>query len=211
MKSIVEELNWRYATKLFDSTKKLTSEQLNGLLEVVRLAPTSYGLQPFKVLIVNSPTLRKQLLKHSFGQQQIVDASHLLIFCAETILNSEIIDQYIERIATTRSIEVSKLTGYKDFMSRTLLGQSVDAIIHWNAKQIYLALGMLLQSCSKLKIDATPMEGFDAQGYIETLHLEKLNLHPVIACPIGFRSSEDSVQYLKKVRKEHADMIIQIN
>ena len=211
MKSIVEELNWRYATKLFDSTKKLTSEQLNGLLEVVRLSPTSYGLQPFKVLVVNSPALRKQLLKHSFGQQQIVDASHLLIFCAETILNSEIIDQYIERIATTRSIEVSKLTGYKDFMCRTLLGQSVDAIIHWNAKQIYLALGMLLQSCSKLKIDATPMEGFDAQGYIETLQLEKLNLHPVIACPIGFRSSEDAVQYLKKVRKENAEMIIQID
>jgi nitroreductase len=211
MKSILEEMNWRYATKKFDPSKKISAEQLDVLLEVVRLAPTSYGLQPFKVIVIQSPEIREQLLPFSFGQRQVVEASHVLVFCAETQLDSTTIDQYIERIATTRNQDETELQGYKSFMNRTLLDQEEDSIVNWHAKQVYLAVGMFLQSCSKLKIDATPMEGFNADGYSDVLQLNALHLHPVIVCPIGYRSADDSVQHLKKVRKEGSEMIIQLD
>lgn len=207
MKSILEDLNWRYATKKFDPTKKITSEQLDVLLEVLRLTPTSYGLQPFKFLVIENPEIREKLKEKSANQSQITDASHLIVLCSYLDIHDLHVDNHVKNTAQTREIEHSNLERYRDFMKGSINKLESPVKLEWNKKQAYIALGLLLHACAQMRIDSTPMEGFDAEGYDEILNLKSKNLHATVICPIGFRSAEDHTQHMKKVRKSQADLI----
>ncbi|HTG66027.1 MAG TPA: NAD(P)H-dependent oxidoreductase [Flavobacterium sp.] len=208
MSKFIEHQNWRYATKKFDATKKISNEDLNTLKEAIRLSSSSYGLQPYKVIIVESPELRAKIQPAAWGQSQIVEASHLIIFANETQLDEQHIDDYITNISETRNIPVDSLAGYSDFMKSKILTLPEDSKNIWTAKQTYLALGNLLNAAAELKIDVTPMEGFVPEQVNEILGLEKLGLNTSLIATLGYRHEEDATQHYKKVRKSQDELFI---
>lgn len=206
MNKLIEDLNWRYATKKFDLTKKITDEDLEIIKESLRLVPSSYGLQPLKYLLIEDSNLRQQLREKSFNQSQITDASHLLIICAKSEITEEFIDNYITSIAQIRAVSIDSISGFGTYMKKQILPLKNEYIADWNAKQAYIALGHLLHTCASLRIDATPMEGFQKEAYDEILKLEQQGLQSVLVCPMGYRSSEDMNQKLVKVRRSIIDL-----
>lgn len=201
MHKIIEDLQWRYATKKFDPTKIVSAEQLHVLKESIRLTASSYGLQPFKVLIIESKEIREALVEASYGQRPVADASHLFVFCAATDLEHSTVDAYMDRIASAREIEPARLEGFSKGIKNSFEGKSADDIFKWTSKQTYIALGHLLHTCASLRVDALPMEGFDASAYNRILDLDQHNLSATLACPVGFRHADDISQHSKKVRK----------
>jgi nitroreductase len=208
MSNFIKDANWRYATKKFDSSKKITTEDLDILKEAIRLSSSSYGLQPYKVIIVENPELRAQLQPAAWGQSQIVDASHLFVFANETNIGSESIDGLLKLMSETRETPIEALAGYGDFMKSKIATLSEDSKNIWSAKQTYLALGNLLNAAAELKIDVTPMEGFIPAQVNEILGLDKLNLNASLMATVGYRHDEDASQFYKKVRKSHEDLFI---
>lgn len=208
MSTFLEQQNWRYATKKFDATKKISNEDLNTIKEAIRLSSSSYGLQPYKVIIVENPELRAKIQPAAWGQSQIVEASHLIIFANQTQLNEQDIDNYVTNISATRNIPVEALEGYGSFMKSKILTLSEDAKNTWTAKQTYLALGNLLNAAAELKIDVTPMEGFAPEQVNEVLGLEKLGLNTSLIATLGYRHEADDTQHYKKVRKSEQELFI---
>lgn len=208
MNHFLETQNWRYATKKFDATKKISTEDLNTLKEAIRLSSSSYGLQPYKIIIVENPELRAQLLGAAYGQSQVVDASHLIVFANETNINDQTIEKYITRIGDTRNIPVESLTGFGNYMKGAINHLTEDAKNIWASKQTYLALGNLLNAAAELKIDVTPMEGFVPAQVNEILGLNALGLNASLMATVGYRHTEDATQHLKKVRKSNEELFI---
>lgn len=204
--SLIQSLKWRYATKKFDTTKSITAEDMQVILEAIQLTATSYGLQPYKVLNIANKEMRQQMQVASWGQAQVVDACDVLVFCAYTEITSDMVDNYVQRKATTQSIPLKNLTGYSAFMKSKIEEKSPEELIEWNARQIYIALGNLLAVCGELEIDACPMEGFEPEKYDEMLGLKEKGLTAVLVCPIGYRSAEDMTQHSPKVRKPLAEL-----
>jgi nitroreductase len=210
MTSFIENQNWRYATKKFDTTKKVSPQDLETLKEAIRLSSSSYGLQLYKIILVENTTIREKLQPASWGQTQIVDASHLIVFANQTHIGNPEIDSYLENVSQTRNMPIDALSGYGDFMKSKINSLPEEAKNVWTAKQTYLALGNLLNAAAELKIDVTPMEGFDAKEYNEILGLDKLNLNAAVVAAVGYRHEEDATQHYKKVRKSNADLFITI-
>lgn len=210
MSTLLDNLNWRYATKKFDATKKISSADLNTLKEAVRLAASSYGLQPYKVVIVENPEIREQLKAAAYGQTQITDASQIFIFANDLNAGAESVDAYIKNISETRGVPADALAGFADMMKGTIANLSQDAKNIWTAKQTYIALGTLLAAAAELKIDATPMEGFNAAAFNEILGFDKLGLKASVIATVGYRHGEDDTQHYKKVRKSHEELFITI-
>ncbi|MEL1241811.1 NAD(P)H-dependent oxidoreductase [Flavobacterium flavipallidum] len=208
MSTFIENQNWRYATKKFDASKKISEQDLNTLKEAIRLSSSSYGLQPYKVIIVENPELRAKIQPAAWGQTQIVDASHLIIFANETQVEEQSIDNYIANISATRNIPAEALSGYADFMKSKLLSLPEDTKKIWTSKQTYLALGNLLNAAAELKIDVTPMEGFVPEQVNEILGLDKLGLNTSLIATLGYRHEEDTTQHYKKVRKSKEELFI---
>ena len=207
-KNIIESLNNRYATKIFDTNKRITQDHLNIIVEAVRLTPTSFGLQLMKLVIVENKDLRKELLLHSFGQNQVVDASHLIILCREKIANKSHISDYISNVATTRNLSIDSLNNFKNMMENYVFSMSDSDRNEWMNKQVYIALGNLLTTCAILKIDSCPMEGFKPNEYSKTLSLEEKNLEAVLVIPVGYRSENDKNAIAKKVRRLESEFKI---
>ena len=207
MHTIIEDLIWRYATKKYDTTKKIPQDQIDILIEALRLSPSSYGLLPFKILMIESAEIREKLKPHSWNQSQITDASHLLVFCSLKEMTDVYIDQHTELVEMTRSLEKGQLQGFANFVKVKVNEKSVFDQSEWNARQSYIALGILMQSCAALRIDATPMEGFEPEKYNEILGLNDKNLDATLVCALGYRSEEDTNQHLKKVRKPMTDFL----
>ena len=201
MNNFIENQNWRYATKKFDATKKVSTEDLETLKKAIQLSSSSYGLQLYKVLIIENPEVRAQLQPVSWGQSQIVDASHLLVFANIVNVQESHIDAYVQNIADTRGLSVEDLKGYSDFMKSKIVPLPVEQKAVWTSKQTYLALGNLLNAAAELKIDVTPMEGFEPEKYNEILGLDKLGLNASLVAAIGYRHEEDATQHYAKVRK----------
>ena len=197
---ILEGLNWRYATKKFD-TKKLEKAQIDLVLESLRLTASSYGLQPMHVVVVENPSVREELVGHSWGQKQVADASHLLVLCRQNDMTANDVDHYIATIVAARQVAKESLTGYSDMMKGTLAKMSEEQKVIWMSNQVYLALGNLLTVCAAEGIDACPMEGFDKAAYDRILKLEEKGLNSVVVCPVGYRSAEDPYAKVAKVRK----------
>ncbi|MFY8069653.1 MAG: NAD(P)H-dependent oxidoreductase [Flavobacterium sp.] len=204
--NFIENQNWRYATKKFDATKKIAPADLEILKEAIRLSTSSYGLQLYKVFIIENPAVRAQLQPASWGQSQIVDASHLFVFANYTDVQESHIDHYVENIAQTRGISIEAVKGYGDFMKNSLIGLPQDKKAIWTSKQTYLALGNLLNAAAELKIDVTPMEGFEPAKYNEILGLNALGLNASLVATVGYRHEEDATQHLAKVRKSTEEL-----
>jgi nitroreductase len=208
MSTFLDKQNWRYATKKFDTTKKISNEDLDFLKEAIRLSASSYGLQLYKVIIVETAELRAKLQPAAWGQSQITDASHLIVFANQTTVGEEDINAYLKNACETRNLPAEAMNGYGDFMKGSLSNMPEDAKKVWTAKQTYLALGNLLNAAAELKIDATPMEGFVADQFNEILGLDKLNLNAAVIATIGYRHEEDATQHYKKVRKSNEDLFL---
>lgn len=206
MSQIIEDLNWRYATKKYDSSKKISASDLDILKNVLTLVPTSNGLQPFKFLIVDNTEIREKLKGKSFGQSQITDASHLIVMCAVKDINAAFVDDYLQLNANHRNIEIENLAGFRSHLHQTVVSKEGQDNLTSNSKQVYIALGHLLHAAAQLRIDTTPMEGFNADAYDEILGLSEKNLHATVVCTLGYRSTEDNYQHLKKVRKSQEDL-----
>jgi nitroreductase len=201
MSNFIENQNWRYATKKFDAAKKVSTADLETLKKAIQLSSSSYGLQLYKVFIVENPEIRAQLQPVSWGQSQITEASHLFVFANVVDVQANHIDSYVQNIASTRGLAVADLNGYADFMKSKIVPLSVEQKTVWTAKQTYLALGNLLNAAAELKIDVTPMEGFEPEKYNEILGLGKLGLNASLVATIGYRHEEDATQHYAKVRK----------
>ena len=208
MSNFLNNQNWRYATKKFDATKKVSAEDLHTLKEAIRLSSSSYGLQPYKVIIVENPELRAQLQPAAWGQSQIVEASHLFIFANATNIGDEAIDAFLNAISIERETPLESLTGYGDFMKSKISTLEPAVKNTWASKQTYLALGNLLNAAAELKIDVTPMEGFEPAKVNEILGLDKLNLNASLIATIGYRHDDDATQFYKKVRKSPEELFI---
>ncbi len=209
MTNIIEQLNWRYATKAYDTNKKLNSEQINNLLEIVRLSPSSYGLQPYKIIHVKNPEIREKLKTASWGQGQITDASDLLVFSVATNIDNVYVDDFIKLVSTTRNVDIEHLTEYANMIKGAIVSKDENEKTSWAAKQAYIALGLLLEAAAMENIDATPMEGFNTQAYNEILGLDDLKLTSVVVCALGYRDEKDEYINMEKVRKEMSNMIIE--
>jgi nitroreductase len=208
--SLIEKLNWRYATKKFDGTKKLSAEQLDNLLSAVQLAPSSYGLQSYKIIVVEDAAIREQLKEAAHGQTQLTDASQVLVFATETSINEKLVTDYIDLIAATRNIDRSHLHAYEQMMLGTVDRLSDDQKVTWSVKQTYIALGFLLAAAAEMGIDACPMEGFQAGKFDEILGLKEKGLASTVIATIGFRSEHDDYMHFAKVRKPKESLFIHV-
>lgn len=203
---LIEALNARFATKVFDSSKKLSSEQLDTLIESLRLTPSAFGLQPWKFVLVEDPALRAQLRENSWGQPQVTDASHLFVLMARTEITAGDISKFIETTAKARGITIESLDAYKQMMEGSLLGLSSDAQAAWASKQAYIALGNLLTAAAVLGVDTCPMEGLDAAAYDKLLEVDGYTT--CLACPVGFASADDKYASLAKVRYSRNEVLL---
>jgi nitroreductase len=210
MKNILDALHWRYATKAYDSSQKISSEQLEQLLEVVRLSPSSFGLQPYKIIHVTNPDLREKLKAASWGQTQITDASELLVFAVSTNLNDSHVDTFIERTAAVRNMPIEQLAEYAGMIKGSINSRNESEKTHWATKQAYIALGLLLETAALEHIDATPMEGFDTAQYNEILGLKDMNLTAAVVATLGYRSKDDTYANLAKVRVPMEELVIKM-
>ena len=210
MNTFLDNQNWRYATKKFDATKKISTEDLNTLKEAIRLSSSSYGLQPYKIIIVENPEVREQLLAAAYGQKQVVDASHLIVFANEINFGEEGIDKFSINMSETRGVSLESIQGYVGYVKSNITGLPEETRNIWTSKQTYLALGNLLNAAAELKIDVTPMEGFMPAKVNEILDLYKLGLNASLMATVGYRSEEDDTQHYKKVRKSNEELFITI-
>jgi len=198
--SLVNALEWRYATKKF-SSDKLTDAEVNDLLETVRLAPSSYGLQPYKFIVIKDAALRDTLRAAAFNQPQVVEASHLVVIATETDINEKTVARFIDNAARTRSVDRSSLKPREDFINTYLAPFTAEMRKEWAQKQAYLAMGILVAAAADAGIDLCPMEGLDRPRIDEILGLHQKNLTTAAFVTIGRRSSDDPAAPLAKVRK----------
>jgi len=206
--SIIDDLKWRYATKEFDSNKKVSNEDLDIILESLILSASSFGLQPWKFIIVEHQEIKNQFLKHSWNQKQVVEASHVIVFARPVSFNQSHIESFIQSTMSIRNQDAASLEGYKKMMSGFVSNMSEPELNSWMVKQVYLALGNLLTVTANLRIDSCPMEGFSAPEYDKILKLEEKGLTSVVVCPIGYRSLSDKHGKLPKVRYSKDELIL---
>ena len=198
---ILDYYNWRYATKKFNPKKNLAESDLELIKEAIRLAPSSYGLQLFKVIIVKDEKLKSKLKSASFNQSQILDASHLFVFCNYTKVFEQDIDLYIDTKSKIQKQPINELQGYGEFLKKNLLNKNTSETSIWTTNQVYIALAHLMTACATLQIDSCPIEGFDIKKYNEILELDERHMNAAVVAPVGYRSNSDNSQNDKKVRK----------
>lgn len=209
MTNLIKAMQWRYATKKFDTTKKITDKEIEELLEVLRLAPSSFGLQPWKFVVVKNPELRKSLREAAWNQPQVTDASHFIVLCARTDVDEKYVKRFAEAIAKIRKVLIESLKGYKDMMIGSVNGMNEVQRLEWGKKQVYLALGMLLEAAALKGIDACPMEGFDPEKFDEILNLKKEHTTATVLCALGYRAADDDLEKAAKVRFPKEEVIVE--
>ena len=209
MNSSIDSLHWRYAVKKFDSTKVLSETKIDLLKEAFNLTATSYGLQPLKLMVVHNKELQENLVAHSYYQQQVAQASHVLILCIETDISETYIRNYFNLIKEVRNTSDEILNPFRDTLITTFSKMTAEEKKAWATKQAYLALGNLLTVCALENIDSCPMEGFVPSKYDELLGLKDTNLTSVLVLPVGYRAADDLFATLPKVRKPLKDMILE--
>lgn len=211
MKNIIEAMNWRYATNNFDKSKKLTEEQLSKLLEAIILTPSSFGLQPWKFILVNNPEVRVKLQEAGYGQSKISESSHLIVFAVEKNIDDALVDKYIKSVSDVRSLPVEALNGYADAIKGAISHKTPEQRVEWATRQVYIALGVLITAGAILGIDVAPIEGFNPKKFDEILGLDKLGLESKVVAAIGYRLESDPSLRNKKVRFPKEEVVIEIN
>jgi len=205
---LLNALNWRYATKVFDPAGKIPAEVWQTLEHALVLSPSSYGLQPYRFLVINDPARRAELLPHSWNQKQVVDASHYVVFTARTRMTDADVDKLIARTTDVRKIPAASLNFYRDMMLGDLVKGPRSRIAHeWATRQAYIALGNLMTCAAVLGVDACPMEGFVPAEYDRVLGLKDSGYASVVCCALGYRAAGDKYAGLPKVRFEIKDLV----
>ena len=207
----IKALEWRYATKKFNSEKELSSEKIEVLKKAFNLTATSYGLQPLKLVIVKNKKLQEQLQEFSFNQKQVGTASHVLVICIEKEVGKEFIENYFKQVKHVRETPDEILKPFKEFLIGDFEAKATAEITEWAINHAYLTLGNLLTVCAIEEIDACPMEGFQPNEYDQLLKLEERNLRSVLVLPVGYRAQDDMFSNFKKVRRPLEDVIIEID
>jgi nitroreductase len=208
-KDIIESLKWRYATKKFDSTKKLSPEKLDILKRSFDLTATSYGLQPLKMVIVSGQENLDQLVPLSYNQPQIGNASHILVICIESEVDTQYIRDYFNSVQRIRKTSRDILKPFEDYLVKDFSEKELEEIRLWATKQAYLALGNLITVCAVEEIDACPIEGFEPEKYDEFLKLNEMGLRSVLVLAVGYRAKDDMFSGFKKVRRGVDKVIIE--
>lgn len=204
---VMQALNWRYATKKYDSTKKLSPDQWDLLKKSLQLAPSSYGLQPWKFLIVQNQKIRQALREVSWNQSVIEECSHLVVFTTLKEMSAEHIKKHIDNTARKRQVDPTTLDGYKTFMEQKLLQEKpLSTHQEWTRRQAYIAMGFLLETAALIQVDATPIEGLSPEKYDEILNLSSSKYATVAAITLGFRSVNDTYQSVTKSRFDETDI-----
>ncbi len=207
----IKNLEWRYAVKKFDEKKILDQKKINILKKAFNLTATSYGLQPIKLVIIQNKEIQRQLLPHSWNQQQVAQASHLLIICTEIKIDESYVEKYFERVQKIRKTPNDIINPFKNHLKETIANKTFEDLNSWAKNQAYLALGNLLTVCANEKIDSCPMEGFIPDKYDEVLKLRDKNLTSVLVLPVGYRSEDDVMNNQKKVRKNLDEIVLEIS
>ncbi len=206
--SLLQQLNWRYATKKFDPSKKISATDWAVLEQALILTPSSYGLQPWKFIVVTDQALKAQLRPASWNQSQVEDCSHLVVLTAKKDVTEADLDQFIARTAEVRGASIESLAGYKGYMLGDLVKGPRHAFIHeWAARQTYIALGSLMTAAALLGVDACPFEGIEPAKYDAILGLEGSGYATISACPMGYRAEDDKYASAPKVRFTAKDVV----
>jgi nitroreductase/dihydropteridine reductase len=210
MNNLIETLNWRYAAKRMNGNK-IPSEKLDVILKAIQLTPSSVGLQPYTIFIIEDQELKEKIQKVAYMQPQVAESSHLIVFAYWKKITAENIADYIKLIADTRGVTEESLAGFKTSVDNGILGRSDEVNAQWAARQAYIELGYGLIAAAAEKIDATPMEGFDADALDEILGLNEKGLHSVVIMTLGYRDSENDVLAgAKKVRRSEEELFVTI-
>lgn len=206
----IDNLQWRYAVKKFDQDKSLSEAQITVLKEAFNLTATSYGLQPVKLVVLKNKEIQQSLVEHSMNQQQVANASHLLVLCIQNELSLEDIEAYFDLVKKTRNTPDKILNPFKNYLKGAISSKSKEEISVWAKNQAYIALGNLMTVAANEKIDSCPMEGFNPEKYDKILDLQSYNLTSVLVLPVGFRAQDDYMKDLKKVRRKTSEVVIDI-
>ena len=196
---LLDALNWRYAVKQF-SEDIIPDTVFSDLIRATSLTPSCYGLQPYQIIQVNDRSVREELLTYSWGQDKVVECSHLLVFTVSTAGIESIVDRYLQQQAHINDEEISELEDFRTYLIRTLGGKPNDQVIEWAHRQAYIALGNLLTSAAVSGIDTCPMEGIDPAGFDKVLDLQALDLSTSVACTLGYRNTADKHALKPKIR-----------
>ena len=205
---LLDALNWRYATKAFDSNKKIPADTWAALEHSLVLTPSSYGLQPWKFLVITDKNLREELVPHAWKQRQVADCSHFVVMCVKRKMTEVDIEKFIHRIVEVRGGTADSMLGYKNMMVGDVVnGERSKWATEWAARQAYIALGQFMTACALVGVDTCPMEGFVPEKFDEVLKLADEGLTTAVLCPTGYRSADDRYASLPKVRFNSADVI----
>lgn len=212
MINYLESLSWRYAAKKYDAAKKVSKEDLDTLKQAVRLSVSSVGLQPYKIFIVESDEMRNKLKAAAGGNNQniIADSSYLFVFANELNVSDTHVSKYMDTISKTRGLAPEAIKGFSDYISGYLAGLTEEQKNIWTAKQSYIALSTLVNTAALLRIDATPMEGFNAEEFNKILGLDELGLNAAVIAAVGYRHEEDAMQHAVKVRKPLEELFVTV-
>lgn len=205
-----ENLRWRYAVKKFDDQKVVSEPDLETVLDAGNLTATSFGLQPYQFVVVRDQTIQDQLVAASWNQNQVAEASHVIVIAVRTNIDHQYIADYVAMIESERELPGGTLDPYRDMMLSTVGKLDSDGLEKWAGKQAYIALGSMLAACADLKIDSCPMEGFLPDQYNQLLGLADHHLSATLVLPIGYRAEDDQHQHYKKVRKPLGEMVVRI-
>jgi nitroreductase len=205
--SVLSALQWRYATKAFDPSRRVPDAVFAELEHSLVQSPSSFGLQPWKFVVVTDAGLKAKLRKLSWDQPQVTDCSHFVVLARKRDVTAADIERFISTTASTRGIPASALDGYKGMMSGFLLQPGFDTS-GWTARQVYVALGFLMSAAAMLRVDTCPMEGIDPRGFDEVLGLPEQGYLTTVACAVGYRAADDKYAKAPKVRYPASELVL---
>ena len=205
---LIAQLRWRYAVKRFDPTRRVPSEIWDSLERSLILTPSSYGLQPWKFVVVTDPAIKAQLPAMSWNQKQPLDCSHMVVFAARRSIDAAYVDDFFAHFCQTRGLPPETITGYRNVVVGII--ENMHSHLDWNARQVYIALGQLMVSAALLGIDTCPMEGIVHTEYDKLLGLDGSDYTTIVGCAVGYRHPEDKQAGAAKVRFDASDMIIHL-
>jgi nitroreductase/dihydropteridine reductase len=209
--TLIDQLNWRYATKKMDANKAVPQEKVDAIIEAIRLAPTSSGTQPFELIVVTNPEKRAEIRAAASDQAQVTDGSHLLVFAAWDNYTADRIDEVVDLVTQERG-ELPMLNAYYENLKSNYLPRDASVNYEHAARQAYIALGIAMVAAAEQEVDSTPMEGFDPRKVDEILDLKARGLRSVVLLPLGYRdASGDWLLPMKKVRKSIETMVSTID
>ena len=209
--NILESLEWRYAVKKFDPSKKLTEVQIDTIKNAFSLTASSFGLQPVKMIMVSNKELKEKMVAHAYFQRQVADASHLIVLCVKNNTTTDDINAHFDLVKEVRGTPEKILSKFRNQLIEAYNNKSLEEKLESAKNQAYIILGNLMTVCAVEKIDTCPMEGFIPEKIDALLKLPEQNLQSVLLLPIGYRAKDDFMNGMKKVRKALSDTIIEIS